>query len=662
MDSALPRRESRGEWKSFLDMWFERSVYGRGAVLTTIPIQDLTGSITERPSALPKFWKLAVKHERQLTLVPIALTREGASTQPAIDHPNFKVKFNIVVKYFRDRGGVKSLGDIYQPDGSLYSREHILEECDQRLKRDDNGDYKLTKQTRVSPERMWEEWEDILKQIPMHLANAARGLPPTFPAVPKPRRGVISDHWSDFTNPTSTRDGVGEHILRRKLDPSRIRREWEATLPFPTPTTQCGGWEGGPIPGGTGTTRAGEFVISPPEWGQFREKGAFESLAPPSRKRGAAIEFVPKGTEITSPTASVKKKRPPIKPEVVVILNDPHEFDLRYGIPNKAPYRHLLRVVQLTKDGVPKPTSEVLERDPDTYLPVAWWGRGVTGPLSMAFPLPGEWSFAGSTRTLDKMDASTLTAIFSSQHRLPPACISRWEGYKQRTPLKVTHGSHPMTTGATRLNVQKIGNLYSTAMLPPKIWILQFKFILHARFVPTWLLEDHEDEGCRLKCGCRRESVEHLAVCPALSPLRAKLAELTEEAQFVSNNLTFLIGDSGYGALTRGATSLWLCMWYALILAMIDCTEDGVAVTTDKVWKHTLYLFADAALATSHEASKLIGRAVSRGKPPPDEFPALSARLTPLGEISSDGAVTWAPRVKAELKELGLEGYINHVT
>ena len=101
---------------------------------------------------------------------------------------------------------------------------------------------------------------------------------------------------------------------------------------------------------------------------------------------------------------------------------------------------------------------------------------------------------------------------------------------------------------------------------------------------------------------------------------------------------------------------------YALILAMIDCTEDGVAVTTDKVWKHTLYLFADAALATSHEASKLIGRAVSRGKPPPDEFPALSARLTPLGEISSDGAVTWAPRVKAELKELGLEGYINHVT
>ena len=80
------------------------------------------------------------------------------------------------------------------------------------------------------------------------------------------------------------------------------------------------------------------------------------------------------------------------------------------------------------------------------------------------------------------------------------------------------------TTGSTRIIIGKIGNHYSPAFLSPKIYVLQFKFILHARFVPTWLLEDHEDMGCRLKCGCRKESVEHLAVCPALLPLRTKLA------------------------------------------------------------------------------------------------------------------------------------------
>jgi hypothetical protein len=205
----------------------------------------------------------------------------------------------------------------------------------------------------------------------------------------------------------------------------------------------------------------------------------------------------------------------------------------------------------------------------------------------MAFPLPGEWTFAGSTRTLDKFDVSTLTGLFSAMKRIPPACIERWEGYKQRSPPIRTIGMFPTSTGASRINVEKIGNLYSTAFLSPKTLNLQSKFVLHARFVPTWLLMGHEDMGCRLKCGCRRESVEHLAECPTLFPLRSELAKLTGETRFRTNNLTFLIGDSEIGTLERGTANLWLCVWYALTLAMIDCTEDGTPVSVESVWKRS---------------------------------------------------------------------------
>ena len=206
---------------------------------------------------------------------------------------------------------------------------------------------------------------------------------------------MIED-WTEFLTPSSSRDGVGEHILRKATDPSRVRKHWEKNPPFPSTSAPREKWEGGPIPGGDGTERAREFVIPPPEPGKL-SAGKFESPSPPSRKRGEIIQFVPKGADSTPPTASTKKKRPPSKLEVVVILNDPKEFDLRYGVPKKAPFRNLLQVVKLSNYGVPTVTKIVLDRDPSTYQPVAWWGGGVTGPLTMAFPLPGEWSFAGSS-------------------------------------------------------------------------------------------------------------------------------------------------------------------------------------------------------------------------------------------------------------------------
>ena len=328
----------RGAWKMVLDMWFERTVYGRGAVLTTIPAGDLTQSITHRPSALPRFWKFAVTSVRKLALAPLALTREGANTQPVLDNPTFKVNLNIILRYFRDRGGVITFRDIYKADGTEYSRAEILDECQckcqgkcecQKLLKDGEGNFILSSKTHIAPERMWQEWCDMLQQLPKLLVHTARGLPPSFPPAPIRRARVIRDSWDDFITPTATRDGVGEHILRKGgfgVTPFG---------PHPHNRTRFEGWKGGPL-------AEGEFTIQPPDWGEFKEKRRFESRDPPTRKRGQDIVFVPEGHKLTPPIERVVKKR--AHPEVVCILDDAtarkdsHEsaghIKIRYGVPS----------------------------------------------------------------------------------------------------------------------------------------------------------------------------------------------------------------------------------------------------------------------------------------------------------------------------------------
>ena len=57
---------TRGEWKLALDYWFNRFPESRGAIFTTIREYDLTGSSTQRPSGLPRFFREALENFRLL--------------------------------------------------------------------------------------------------------------------------------------------------------------------------------------------------------------------------------------------------------------------------------------------------------------------------------------------------------------------------------------------------------------------------------------------------------------------------------------------------------------------------------------------------------------------------------------------------------------------
>ena len=74
-------------WKGVLDWWFGRYQEGRGAVFTTIPTRDLIKSrVAGRASRLPAFYRRALKHLRETTLVPIKpgqyISQEEAQAEP----------------------------------------------------------------------------------------------------------------------------------------------------------------------------------------------------------------------------------------------------------------------------------------------------------------------------------------------------------------------------------------------------------------------------------------------------------------------------------------------------------------------------------------------------------------------------------------------------
>ena len=71
---------SQGPWKQVLDQWLTRSELGRGAILSSYPIAELTCSTTYRTRHFPLFWRKVIEDLRALNLTPApnTLTREGA--------------------------------------------------------------------------------------------------------------------------------------------------------------------------------------------------------------------------------------------------------------------------------------------------------------------------------------------------------------------------------------------------------------------------------------------------------------------------------------------------------------------------------------------------------------------------------------------------------
>ena len=216
-----------------------------------------------------------------------------------------------------------------------------------------------------------------------------------------------------------------------------------------------------------------------------------------------------------------------------------------------------------------------------------------------------------------------------------------------------------MSQRGTKINWLKIGNYYSAALLPPKIYNLHFKFILQRKFLCTWQLEEHQDVGCRLGCGCKRETVDHWGSCPVLTETRRKLAEITGEPRFTTPT-TFLIGETLAGTLDTGAANLWLVLWHTLMLAMINKTADNKNIDLDNVWNLSIRKFADLAMSAAYKAETRRLHCLAKGMKTPEDYPSADRILAPLATMSSDAHIRWSTKFRAELRRLDMPGYLVH--
>ena len=190
---------TKGPWKEVLDAWFTRDpCHGRGAVLSTLHIKELTKSTTNRAPKLPKFFKLALGDIRSLGLEPTAnaLTRDGARNIPLWDSPSFSSPGGKMVEAWISIGLTK-IASTVTPAGGDYSEQDIYDEieaqCSQggtlRVRRGrtdlyrvskgehDRGNMTYTPPLWVPWDSMWKDWLRILGTIPPRVREVARAEP-----------------------------------------------------------------------------------------------------------------------------------------------------------------------------------------------------------------------------------------------------------------------------------------------------------------------------------------------------------------------------------------------------------------------------------------------------------------------------------------------------
>ena len=607
------RDASQGPWKLVLDHWLARSVYGRGAPFTKVHMLELTSSTTYRIPALPTFWVHAIHAVRELKLVPLtAPSTEGALAQPIWDNPAFDLPPTQIRDFWRETMRTVTVADLLLQDGTDYPMRTIITHCAKALKVDEHKRFIIrikgetsSKTLHIHPRRMWEDWREIVDAIPEGIMRAAKGLQPYAPAFEQATLiGPKGAMTCEPIRPRDSRDGIGKALLERV------------------------GWvDGTPLqPGGETLDSLAKLFTSPTPLGEGEEKKA-------------------------------SKKKPRL--QVVAVVSPEGEYV--YGTPKLSKLTGLLlpgqyQALTLSTEGRPRRTGLDLFAPEQSISPASWWGKGITGPSATAFPEPKEWTFEGLNKPLDTITTRDLTRLFTEKRLKPPTCIKTWTDKTDNSPQHKP-GQLPVSGRGTIINWPKIGDQYSTAFHPPPIFNLHFKFILQRRFICTWQLEEHAKAGCRLGCGCKRESVEHLGTCPALDNLREKLAHLTEEPRFKKPR-TFLIAEVLTGSIEKGAKCMWLILWHTLMLGLIDITAKGYPMDLEKVWDWSIRKYADLTLAAAHTADKIRTKRIARGLDPPLEYPTHDRLLAPLASLTADAVVRWSDKFKAELIRLDMPGYI----
>ena len=171
---------TEGDYKYILDLWFARYYEGRGAVATTMPVKDLTKSLTYRPSSLPKFWVAALQDFRSLTIdkarIHECLSQEEAKAIPVWWSPLFKVKSRAYINTWRDYIRVVRVRDLIHPrQNRVYTHNEILEKFYDIFQGSGDNAFKVKGNKTVTVKTITNQWFAILSVIPYYILGTALG-------------------------------------------------------------------------------------------------------------------------------------------------------------------------------------------------------------------------------------------------------------------------------------------------------------------------------------------------------------------------------------------------------------------------------------------------------------------------------------------------------
>ena len=583
------RDATRGEWKPLLDRWLARHETGRGAPFTTTPISKLIKSTTQRASALPSFWKSALKVIRSLGVYkadPRVWSWEDARAHPIWDSPLFEIHNRNLIRTWKQLETNRA-EDIFKEDGTEYSDAEILSYFDLNFHQSRTGAYWILGRE-VTRATVLRNWRALTRAIPERMAEVLRN-----------------------------KGSTPEEVWRYSREAYAIIRKM--------------GWDGGGI-GKTGSGVSAPLAVGrprPPGLGLGHSGTKHAAPARGAARWIRATQTALQPTRSTTATARVDTLR-------VVVTEDDTEV---YGYPDIQKAR--LAVVAISMKGATRRTGEWLDVNIDHLEKVVRWEGKVMGKAAATYPHPKSWRLGTIDKDLDKVVVKDLTTAISETSRVPPSCKEAWAA--RLGPLPDDIGSRYNNA----LLSPKDWSSHFKNVLHRNMWVKSHDDNDKACRCCKHAYENIQHFATCEKLGKLFADLAALAAGSGVESLKDYNAfSETHKERFA----LFALTPTG-PKLDKGWINFHLILWKHIIYSLTVLQVEGTPLHIHSIWQAAWQRFVWKAEALMEKVRTSHLRAESRGDEPPDSSGKGTA-ISPFASFTEEGRLVWSDELKRKIEKL----------